>query len=196
MKNIIIPIVVLVFTACTLTSKPVESPEEKYAIDSIAFFIKEMSFDSIRVKFEDKVSNPECKGDNMVRTYPYIYKGWGFDNITGLFDKDGLLIGVKLSNVEIQGREWGDLERLDRITVEEFGEPMDAHQPPTENMIKEKGEYAYKLFQKSNKCALVTFSWSNGLLHENLYIYRSDKIAQSETHRRIDNDVVELNKLK
>ena len=63
-------------------------------------------------------------------------------------------------------------------------------------MIKEKGEYAYKLFQKRNKCALVTFSWSNGLLHENLYIYRSDKIAQSETHRRIDNDMVEINKLK
>ena len=132
----------------------------------------------------------------MVRTYPYIYKGWGFDNITGLFDKDGLLIGVKLSNVEIQGREWGDLERLDRVTVEEFGEPMDSHKSPTENMIKEKGEYAYKLFQKRNKCALVTFSWSNGLLHENLYIYRSDKIAQSETHRRIDNDMVEINKLK
>ncbi len=196
MKKIIIPIVAFLLVACTHTSKPIESPEEKYAIDSITFFIQEKSFDSIKAVFEDKTSNPEWKGDNITKTYPFVYKGWGFDKTTGLFSKEGLLIGVMLSNAMIQGREWNSIEQLDSLTAKEFGKPTDAHQSPSENMIKEKGEYAYKLFQKGNKCALVTFSWSNDLIHENLYIYRADKIPQSESDRHIDNDIVELNKLK
>lgn len=196
MKKLLISFVALVMVACTQTKAPVENPAEKYAIDSIAFFTQEQSFDSIKTIFEDKVSNPEWKGDNMAYTYPYIYNGWGFDKVTGIFSKDGLLIGVMLSNIEIQNREWESIQQLDSLTTREYGKPTDAHQSPSENDVKAKGEYAYRFFQNGNKCALVTFSWSNDLIHENLYIYRADQIPQSETGRRIDNDMVELNKLK
>lgn len=197
MKTLLIPFVALmVMVACTQAKKPVENPTEKYAIDSIAFFTQEQSFDSVIRIFEDRVRNPEWKGDNLAYTYPFIYKGWEFDKTTGIFSKDGLLIGIVLSNFEIQNREWKSIPQLDSLTAMEFGKPTDAHQAPSENDVKTKGEYAYKLFRNENKCALVTFSWSNDLLHENLYIYRADQIPQSETGRRIDNDMVELNKLK
>lgn len=196
MKKLLIPFVAFIVVACTQTKAPVENPAEKYAIDSIEFFTQEQSFDSIKRIFEDKVSNPEWKGDNMAYTYPFIYKGWGFDKTTGLFSKDGLLIGVMLSNIENRNKVWESIQQLDSLTAMEFGKPTDAHQSPSTNDVKAKGEYAYKFFQNGNKCALFTFSWSNDLLHENLYIYRADQIPQSETGRRIDNDMVELNKLK
>lgn len=199
MKKLIIPFIAFMFLACAQTEKSKENPADRYAIDSIAFSTKEKSFDSIKTAFEDKFSNPHWKED-MTGNYPHIYNGWGFDNTKGIFSKGGLLVGVVLSNLCLDKRmaksDYRSVEILDSIATKEFGKAVDAHQSPSENEVKAKGEYAYKLFQKGNRCALITYSWSNDVLHENYYIYRADKIPQSENGRRIDNDLSELNKLR
>ena len=196
MKKLIISCVALIMAACSQTNKTVENQIEKYAIDSIAFLIPEQSFDSVKNVFEAKVSNPERNDENLESTYPFVYKGWEFDKVTGIFSKDGLLVGVKLSNMQIQSREWNSAEQLDSLVAAEFGKPTDARQAPSENDVKAQGEYAYKFFQNGNRCALVTFSFSNDHLHENLYVYRADQITQSGKGRHIDNDLEQLTKLK
>lgn len=199
MKNLILGLLASAcLCACTQASKSSDT-SDLYAIDSIAFFTNEQSFDSVRTAFENKFSNPNWKSD-LLGNYPFVYKDWGMDNITGLFLEDGSLVGVLLSSIETEERmsknSCSNLALLDSVATHEFGKAIDAHQMPSENIVKEKGNYPYKIYQKGNRCALYAFSWSNENLHANLYVYRADKIKLDKSKRRIDSDLTELNKLR
>lgn len=183
--------------SCSETKKGTTNEKEGLAIGNIAFFTEEQKFDSVKAIFQESTNNPKWE-DDMVLNYPYVYNDWGFDNIRGLFSNDGLLVGVVLSSLMTDGRSinFDNLAKLDSLSAVEFGNHIDSHQSPSEKIIKEKGEYAYKLFQKRNKCSLITYSSSDDILYENLYVYNADQIDIDESIRRIDNDLTELQKLK
>lgn len=196
MKKLFLTTFVLIaLFSCSETKTTRE--KEELAIGNIEFFTEEQKFDSVKAIFQETTDNPKWE-DDMVLNYPYVYNDWGFDNIRGLFSNDGLLVGVVLSSLMTDGRSinFDNLAKLDSLSAVEFGNHIDSHQSPSEKIIKEKGEYAYKLFQKRNKCSLITYSSSDDILYENLYVYNADQIDIDESIRRIDNDLTELQKLK
>ncbi len=173
-----------------------ELPEEQTAIQGIQFFSNEIDFDSIVEKFYEATDNPQWEKD-MIAQYPYIYKGFGFDRLKGIFSRKGQLVGVHLSAMNSESRRSylpENMNALEKAMNTEYGKYIDAHQTPSENDIKKKGEYTYKLWAKGNKYALMSFSSEENSdnLFINLYIYRKDQIANQQTNRSIDDDLDSL----
>ena len=174
-----------------------ENPEEQVAIGNIRFFSSEMQFDSIRDVFYSIVNNPSWK-DDMIACYPYVYNGFGFNGIKGIFSDDNLLVGVVLSAMDNGHRAVilpDNMVALEKVVASEYGDHVDAHQCPSENDVRDKGEYAYKLWKCGNKHALMTLSARKDSenICVNLYIYRRDKIDLQQSEMSMDS---EMNALK
>lgn len=176
-----------------------ENPAEQIAIENIKFFSHEIQFDSIRNVFYSKVDNPKWN-DDMIAFYPYMYNGFGFNSVKGIFSESDSLIGVVLSGMDNGHREImlpDNMEALEKAITSEYGNYVEAHQTPSERDIREKGEYTYKLWKQGNKYALMTLSAKEDSenIYVNLYIYRKDKINSQQSDKNIDEDIKRLKSL-
>ena len=176
-----------------------ENPAEQIAIENIKFFSHEVQFDSIRNVFYSKVDNPKWN-DDMIAFYPYMYNGFGFNSVKGIFSESDSLIGVVLSGMDNGHREImlpDNMEALEKAITSEYGNYVEAHQTPSERDIREKGEYTYKLWKQGNKYALMTLSAKEDSenIYVNLYIYRKDKINSQQSDKNIDEDIKRLKSL-
>ena len=176
-----------------------ENPAEQVAIENIKFFSHEIQFDSISNVFYSKVENPKWN-DDMIAFYPYIYNGFGFHRIKGIYSEDDLLIGVVLSGMDNGHREVllpDNMKALEKAITEEYGNYVEAHQTPSEKDVREKGEYTFKLWKQGNKYALMTLSAKEDSenIYVNLYIYRKDKINSQQSDKNIDEDITRLKSL-
>ena len=176
-----------------------ENPAEQIAIENIKFFSHEIQFDSIRNVFYSKVDNPKWN-DDMIAFYPYMYNGFGFNSVKGIFSESDSLIGVVLSGMDNGHREiilLDNMEALEKAITSEYGNYVEAHQTPSERDIREKGEYTYKLWKQGNKYALMTLSAKEDSenIYVNLYIYRKDKINSQQSDKNIDEDIKRLKSL-
>ena len=154
MNNLFIFIAVLAVTSCTNNNKVETASEPQNIISNIKFGSNELQFDSITNVFYSQTRNP--KWDANPKTFPFLYKGYGFDNVRGIFSKENTLIGLVLRSY-YQNKNVYPSDNL-AILDKEYGKPIKAHQDPTTNDVKAKGEYPNKLWYKDGVSILLTYS--------------------------------------
>lgn len=156
---------------CTNKNRPQKVSEPQNIISDIKFNSNELQFDSIANVFYSQTRNSKWSVNS--HTFPFFYKGYGFDNIKGIFSKENTLIGIVLRSY-FQNKDVYPSDNL-AILEKEYGKPTKAHQDPTPNDVKAKGEYPNKLWYKNGISVLLTYSIDNNgydvIMHTYIFNY-------------------------
>lgn len=154
MKDLFICIFAVLVFSCTNNNKIPKTSEPQNIISNIKFNSSELQFDSIANAFYSQTRNPKWNAN--ANTFPFFYKGYGFDNVRGIFSKENTLIGLVLRSY-FQNKNVYPSDNL-TILEKEYGKPIKVHQDPTPNDVKAKGEYPNKLWYKNGVSVLLTYS--------------------------------------
>ena len=159
MKDLFICICAVLVFSCTNNNKTQKTFEPQNIISNIKFGSSELQFDSIANVFYSQTRNPKWNANTHTYTFPFLYKGYGFDNVRGVFSKENTLIGIVLRS-HFQNKNIYPSDNL-AMLEKEYGKPIKAHQDPTPNDVKDNGEYPNKLWYKNGTSVLMTYSIDN-----------------------------------
>lgn len=191
-RIVIIIISFISFVSCgqQMNKDNTSEKDSTVVLFGVTSYTDEMYCDSLSKHFEEFFTD-SISGS-------YLYKGWRFKYYRAIYNSNGKLIGVKLTN-RVSDMDTDAFSNncniIDSVCIDEYGSINDKHQSPTINILHKKGEYPLRLWTKNKLSSLLTIDHNNEQFIISLIVYQNNALKIDSNKRRIDNDMEELKKL-